>query len=116
MSGHASGEPAIMREWRRSRARGGKCAGLVYGTEFSWIALDPASHQGSVVIGITIWTPRYSCPLPHRVEKDAESATLISGRIEILIILRGELIVREKSNRAAWTFRIKLDTRRKSMD
>src|SRR5260370_20691569 len=116
MSGHASGEPAIMREWRRSRDRGGKCAGLVYGTEFSWIALDPASHQGSVVIGITIWTPRYSRPLPHRVEEDGESATLISCRVEILIVLRGELVVCEERNRMAWTFPIKLDTRRKDMD
>jgi len=104
-----------MREWRRSRARGGKCAGLVYGTEFSWITLDPASHQGSVVIGITIWTPCYSCPLPHRVEEDAESATLVSGMIEILIVLRGELIVCEERNRVSWTLLIKLDTCRKNI-
>src|SRR6202048_1547194 len=116
MSGHAGGEPAIVREWRGSRALGGKSAGLVYSTEFSWITLNPASHQGSVVIGITIWTPRYSCSLPNRVEKDAESSTLISGRIEMLIILRGELVVCEKCNRVARTFLIKLDTRRKSMD
>src|SRR5260370_28822374 len=116
MGGHAGREPAIVREWRRSRARGGKGAGLVHSTEFSWVTLDPASHQGSVVIGITIWTPRYSCPLPHRVEKDAGSATLISGRIEILIVLRGELVVCEERNRVAWTFLIKLDTRRKGLD
>src|ERR1700730_10444324 len=116
MRGHAGGEPAIVREWRGSRALGGKSAGLVYSTEFSWITLNPASHQGSVVIGITIWTPRYSCPLPHRVEKDTEPATLISGRIEILIVLRGELVVCEECNRVTWTFPIKLDTRRKSMD
>src|SRR5260221_14399493 len=56
MCGHAGREPAIVREWRRSRARGGKGAGLVYSTEFSRITLDPAPHQGSVVIGIPIWT------------------------------------------------------------
>ena len=105
-----------MRELRRSRARGGKSAGLVYSTEFFWITLDPASHQRSVVVGITIWTPSYSCPLPYRVEEDAESATLISGRIEILIVLRGELVVCEECNGVTWTFRIKLDTRRKGID
>src|SRR5260370_16604460 len=60
MSGHAGGEPATVREWRRSRARGGKGAGLVDSTEFSRIALNPASHQRSVVVDITIWTPGYS--------------------------------------------------------
>src|ERR1700730_12091119 len=116
MSGHAGGVSAIVRELRRSRTRGGKGAGLVYGTKFFWVTLDPASHQGSVVIGIAIWTPRYSCPLPHRVEKDAESATLISGRIEILIVLRGELVACEKCNGVAWTVLIKLDARWKGMD
>src|SRR5450631_4034807 len=104
-----------MREWCRSGARRGKCAGLVYGTEFSWIALDPASHQGSVVIGITIWTPRYPCALPHRVEEDGELTTLIPSGVEILIVLRGELVVRKERNRVTWTFFIKLDTRRKGM-
>src|SRR5882672_9244677 len=116
MSGHAGREPAIVREWRRSRARGGKGAGLVYSTEFSRITLDPASHQRSVVVDIAIWTPCYSRPLPHRVEEDAESATLISGRIEILIVLRGELVVCEERNRVAWTFPVKLDTPWKDMD
>src|SRR5882672_9153237 len=116
MSGHAGGEPAIVREWRRSRARGGKGAGLVYATELSRITLDPASHQGSVVIGIAIWTPCYSRSLPHRVEEDAEPAALISGRIEMLVVLRGELVVREECNRMTWTFLIKLDTRRKDID
>jgi hypothetical protein len=116
MSGHAGGEPAIVREWRRSRARSGKSTGLVYSTEFSRITLDPASHQGSVVVDITIWTPRYSCSLPYRVEENAESATLISGRIQILIILRGELVVCEECNRVTWTFLIKLDTGWKDMD
>src|SRR3984893_2842279 len=60
MRGHAGREPAVVREWRRSRARGGKGAGLVYSTEFFRITLNPASHQGSVVIGIAIWTPCYS--------------------------------------------------------
>ena len=105
-----------MHEWRRSYARGGKSTGLVYSTELSRMALNPASHQRSVVVDITIWTPRYSCPLPYRVEKDAESATLISGGIQILIVLRGELVVRENCNRVAWTFLIKLDARRKGMD
>jgi hypothetical protein len=69
----------------------------VYGGEFSWIALDPASHQGGIVIDITIWTPRYSLPFPRRVEENAEPAALISGRIEILVVLRGELIVCESA-------------------
>src|SRR5260221_4797317 len=116
MSGHTGGEPAIVREWRGSRTLGGKRAVLVYSTEFSWMTLNPASHQGSVVIGVTIWTPGYSRPLPHRVEEDAEPATLISGRVEILVVLRGELVVGEECNRVAWTFLIKLDTRWKGMD
>src|SRR5258708_13186320 len=98
MSGHAGREPAIVREWCRSHAPSGKRTGLVYGTELSRIALNPASHQRSVVVDVTIWTPCYSCPLPYRVEEDAEPATLISGRIEILIVPRGELVVGEKSN------------------
>src|SRR6266699_882173 len=57
MSGHAGREPAIVREWRRSRAPSSKGAGLVHSTEFSRITLDPASHQGSVVINVAIWTP-----------------------------------------------------------
>src|SRR6266446_8216070 len=104
MSGHAGREPAIVREWRRSYARSGKSTGLVYRTDLSCKALNPASHQRSVVVDITIWTPRYSCPLPYRVEKDAESATLISGRIEILVVPRGELVVREERNRVTRTF------------
>jgi hypothetical protein len=68
----------------------------VDGAELSWIALDPTSHQGSVVVDIAIWTPRYSCALPHRVEEDAKSATLVSGGIQILITLRGELVVCEE--------------------
>ena len=105
-----------MHEWCRGGARRGKSASLVYSTEFSWITLDPASHQGSVVIDITIWTPRYPCALPHRVEEDGELATLIPGRIEILIVLRGELVVCEQRNRVAWMFLIKLDTRWKDVD
>ena len=104
-----------MHEWRRSDARGGKGASLVDGAELSRKALNPASHQCSVVVDITIWTPRYWCPLPYRVEEDAESTTLISGRIQILIVLRGELVVREECNRVASTFLVKLDTRRKNM-
>src|SRR5258707_9205580 len=104
MSGHAGREPAIVREWCRSHAPSGKSTGLVYGTELSRIALNPASHQRSVVVDITIWTPRYSCPLPHRVEEDAESTTRISGGIQILIVLRGELVVCKKCNRVTWTF------------
>jgi hypothetical protein len=88
----------------------------VYSTELSRIALNPASHQRSVVVDITIWTPRYSSPLPYRVEEDAESATLISGRIEMFVVLRGELIFREQCNGVAWTFLIELDARRKGMD
>jgi len=105
-----------MHEWRRGRVRGGKCTGLVYRTELSRIALNPASHQRRVVVDIAIWTPCYSFPLPHRVEEDAKSAALISGAIQILIVLRGELVVREECNRMTWTFLIKLDTRRKDMD
>src|SRR5689334_21550474 len=82
MRGHARGEPAIVCESCRSRARGGESAGLVYRTERSRIALNPASHQRSVVVDITIWTPRYAFPLPHRVEEKTEPATLISGRIQ----------------------------------
>jgi hypothetical protein len=88
----------------------------MYSAELSRIALNPASHQRSVVVDITIWTPRYSCPLPHRVDENAEPATLISGRIEIFVVLRGELVVCEKCNRVAWTFLIKLDTRREGKD
>ncbi len=105
-----------MHEWCRSGARRAKSTGLVYGTELSWITLDPTSHQGSVVIRITIWTPRYPCPLPHRVEEDGELATLIPGGVKILIVLRGELVVCEERNRVAWMFLIKLDTRRKAVD
>src|SRR5882724_8928536 len=105
-----------MHEWRRSGTRGGVSTGLVYRPELSWIALNPAPHQRGVVVDIAIWTPRYSCALPNRVEKDAESATLISGRIEILIVLRGELVICEKCNRVAWMFLIKLDPRRKGME
>jgi hypothetical protein len=50
----------------------------------AWLPASPFLRQPrrcSVVIGITIWTPGYSCPLPHRVEDDAEPATSISGRI-----------------------------------
>jgi hypothetical protein len=88
----------------------------VYSTELSRIALNPASHQRGVVVDITIWTPRYSCPVPYRVEEDAESATLISGRIKVLVVLRGELVVCEECDRVAWTFLVKLDTRRERMD
>jgi hypothetical protein len=88
----------------------------VYCAELSGIALNPASHQRRVVVDIAIWTPRYSCSLPHRVEEDAESATLISGRIEMFVVLRGELIFREQCNGVAWTFLIELDARRKGMD
>jgi hypothetical protein len=116
MSGHAGREPAILREWRRSYARGGKRTGLVYSSEFSRITLDPASHQSSVVVDITIWTPRYSFPLPDRVEEDAESAALISGRIEMLVVLRGELIIREECDRVTRAFLIKLDTVWEDMD
>jgi hypothetical protein len=116
MSGHAGGETAIVRERRRSRTRGGKGAGLVYCTEFFRIPLDPASHQGGVVIGIAIWTPCYSRPLPHGIEEDAEPATLISCGIEILVVLRGELVVGEERNGVSWAFLVKLDSRRKGMD
>jgi hypothetical protein len=75
----------------------------------------PRRITRSVVVDITIWTPRYSCPLPYCVEEDAESATLVSGRIQILIVLRGELIIREERNRVTWTFLIKFDTGRKDM-
>src|SRR6266851_8759224 len=98
-----------MHEWRRGRTRGGKRTGLVYSTELSRIALNPASHQRRVVVDIAIRTPRYSCSLPYRIEEDAESATLIPGRIQIFIVLRGELVVREECNRMTWTFLVKLD-------
>jgi hypothetical protein len=88
----------------------------VHNTEFSRITLDPASHQRSVVVDITIWTPRYSYSLPHCIEEDAKSATLISGRIQILIVLRGELVVCEECNRVTRTFLIELDTGWKDMD
>jgi hypothetical protein len=88
----------------------------VHRADLSRKALNPASHQRSIIVDITIWTPRYSCPLPYRVEEDAESATLISGRIQILIVLRGELIIREERNRVTWTFLVKFDTGRKNMD
>src|ERR1700692_1507328 len=105
-----------MHEWRRSYARGGKSTGLVNNTELSRITLDPASHQGSVIIGITIWTPCYSRSLPRRVEEDTEPATLISGRIELRVVLRCELIVCEERNRVARASLIKLDARRKGID
>jgi hypothetical protein len=34
----------------------------------------------------------------------------------MLVVLRGELVIREERNRVAWTFFIKLDTRRKGLD
>src|SRR6266700_485191 len=105
-----------MHEWRRSYARSGKSTGLVYSTELSRVALNPASHQCSVVVDIAIWTPRYSCPLPYRVEEDAEPATLISRGIQILIVLRRELVVCEERDRVTWTFLIRLHTRRKDLD
>jgi hypothetical protein len=54
--------------------------------------------------------------LPHRVEEDAKPATLISGRIEILVILRRELVICEQCNRVAWIFLVKLDARREAID
>jgi hypothetical protein len=105
-----------MHEWRRSCARSGKRSGLVYGTELSRITLNPASDQRSVVVDIAIWTPRYSCPLPYRIEENAEPATLISGRIQMLIVLRSELIIREERDRVTWTAIIKLDNGWKDMD
>jgi hypothetical protein len=88
----------------------------VYGTELSRIALNPASDQRSVVVDIAVWTPRYACPLPYRVEEDTEPATLISGRIQMLIVLSSELIIREECDRVTWTFIVKLDTGWKDMD
>src|SRR3981189_683597 len=105
-----------MHEWRRSGNRGGVSRGLVYRPELSWLALNPAPHQRSVVGDVAIWTPRYSCPLPDRVEKDAESATLIPGRIQIFIVLRRELVVSEERDGVTWTFPVKLDTGWKDMD
>src|SRR6185312_8146145 len=80
VSRHAGRKFAIPHKWRRGYASSGESTGLVYGTELSRIALNPAPHQRSVVVDITIWTPCYSRPLPYRVEEDTESATLISGR------------------------------------
>jgi hypothetical protein len=88
----------------------------VHSPEFSQITLYPASHQGGVVVDITIGTPRYSFPLPDRVEEDAESPALISRRIEMLIVLRGELIIREECNRVTQAFLIKLDTGWQDLD
>jgi hypothetical protein len=88
----------------------------VYGTELSRIALNPASDQRSVVVDIAIWTPCYACPLPYRVEEDTEPATLISGRIQMLIVLSSELIIREECDRVTWPFIVKLDTGWKDMD
>src|SRR5882757_9418856 len=105
-----------MHEWRRSGTRGGVSTGLVYRPELSWIALNPAPHQRSIIVDIAIGTPRYSCPLPDRVEQDAEPATLIPGRIQILIVLRRELVVSEERDGVTWTFPVKLDTGWKDMD
>jgi hypothetical protein len=41
---------------------------------------------------------------------------LISGRIEVLVVLRAELIVGEERNRVAWAFLVHLDTGRKDMN
>jgi hypothetical protein len=41
---------------------------------------------------------------------------LISGRIEMLVVLRGELVVCEERNRVSWTLLIKLDALREGMD
>jgi hypothetical protein len=41
---------------------------------------------------------------------------LISGRIEILIVLRAELVVGEEGNRVPRTSLIHLDTSRKNVD
>jgi hypothetical protein len=89
-----------------------------FGVQYRVFSDNPGSSLSSTQrrVDITIWTPRYSCPLPYRVEEDAESATLISGRIQILIVLRGELIIREERNRVTWTFLVKFDTGRKNMD
>ena len=61
-------------------------------------------------------TTLFVTPSTHRVEEHGKSATLISCRIEILVVLRGELVVCEERNRVAWTFLVKLDTRRKGID
>src|SRR3984893_11059828 len=116
VSGHAGRNSAVMHEWRRGCACDGKRTGLVYSTELSRIALNPASHQRGVVVDIAIRTPRYSRPLPCRVEEDTEPATLISGRIQLLIVLRSKLIIREECDRVTWTAIIKLDTGWKDLD
>jgi hypothetical protein len=54
--------------------------------------------------------------LPHRFEENTEPAALISGRIEILVVLRGELIICEECNRVTGALLIELDARRKAMD
>src|SRR5216683_1782790 len=115
-SSSTAGLSCMPAERRGGRTRGGKRTGLVYSTELSRIALNPASHQCSVVVDIAIRTPRYSCSLPYRVEEDAEPATLISGRIQILIVLRSELVVCEERNRVTRTFLIKLDAGWKDMN
>ena len=71
MGRRAGGESAAVGEGHRSRIRGGKRAGLVNGSEFFRIALDPASHDRGIVINIGKRTPRNARPFPGRVQEDA---------------------------------------------
>jgi len=73
VSRHAGREPAILHEWRRSHARSGKRSGLMHSNRtFSDTCIRPLINARRV--DIAIWTPRYSCPLPYRVEEDTRPA------------------------------------------
>jgi hypothetical protein len=48
--------------------------------------------------------------------RNAKAATLISGGVEILIVLRGKLVVCEKCDGVPRTFLVKFDTHRKDFE
>ena len=113
---HPSGEFAVAGERRRRRTHGGKSAGLVNGTELLWIALDPTSQHSRIVVDIGIRTPRDARSFPHGIQENAESATLVASRIEIFVVLRGELIIREERDGVSGAIGLELNARGKSVD
>src|SRR6266498_2821086 len=69
MGGCASRKSALVGERRRSRAGGGKGAGLVHDTELLRVTLDPASHDRRIVVVLCVLAPGYSRSTLLRFEK-----------------------------------------------
>jgi hypothetical protein len=53
---------------------------------------------------------------PGRIQENAEAATLVASRIEIFVVLRGELKIREERNRVFDAIDLELNARGKSVD